>query len=502
MPDLSQGAGLGASRRHSADFRPMDIFSIVINKLDDVIICRPSLGPPIPHAAQTARPFLPRRQVGGVGMTLDFETLNIVALLNTTILMVVFAGVLWAYRSFAATRYWLSSLALHATGTIVLTVGTAGGTDTTASFGSWLFAIAYCVAWQGVRVFFGRPPAWRMAVAIVVLSGLAMLALVDQARPAQGIAIALVQIVSVALIAFTVLRHPLRPGGLVVVGGAVLALAGNIGELSANLVRIAGVASAEPYLALAAWLYLAVTVGAGVCYVGFVLMAFDRLRTQQRDFAALVSHEFRAPLGVVAAAADNLSLAPAAGASDVRLRIARIQRTVKRMSMLIDNVFAGDRLDSWPTPFAATARFDLNDVLEAVETGSDSDAAGRVSFTYGGAAPVKGDRNLLEIAVLNLIQNALKYSAEGNPVTVRLSTDPGVARISVTDRGSGIPQDERERIFLKYYRVAGQTPSGSGLGLHISREIARQHGGELTLSASDPGGSTFCLSLPTDKRRA
>ena len=432
-------------------------------------------------------------------MTLDVATLNIVALLNTTILMIVFAGVLWAYRSFAATRYWLSSLAAHATGTIVLTIGTAGGSEAATAFGSWLFAIAYCGAWQGVRVFFGKPPAWRAAITIVALSAVAMVALAAQDRPAQGIATALVQIVSVALIVLTVLRHPLRPGGLVVVGGTALALAGNIGELAANLVRLGGAAGPEPDVT--AWLYLAVTVGGGVCYVGFVLMAFDRLRTQQRNFVALVSHEFRAPLGVVAAAADNLSLAPAAGDSDVRLRVAKIQRTVKRMSMLIDNVFAGDRLDSWQAPFSARATFDLNEVLQAVEVGSDSDAAGRVSFAYGEAAPVKGDRNLLEIAVLNLIQNALKYSAEGSPVTVALSRGPGMARIVVADQGSGVPPDDRERIFLKYYRVAGQTSNGSGLGLHISREIARQHGGELTLTASDPRGSTFCLSLPTDRRR-
>ena len=434
-------------------------------------------------------------------MTLDFETLRVVALLNTTILMVVFAGVLWAYRSFAATRYWLSSLALHGLGTIVLAVGTAAGSEPAASFGSWLFGIAHCVAWQGVRVFYGKPPAWRVAIAIIALSALAMLMSVDQQGPVQGLTIAVVQIVSVVLIALTVLRHPLRPGGVVVLGGALLALAGNMAELYANLVLVVGVASPEPKPAFAASLYLAVTVGAGVCYVGFVLMAFDRLRTQQQNFVALVSHEFRAPLAVVAAAADNLSLFPAAGANEVSLRAARIQRTVKRMAMLIDNVFAGDRLDTWQATSSTRTVFDLNEVLRAVEAGAESDAAGRVSFAYGEATPVKGDRSLLEIAVLNLIQNALKYSDASSPVTVRLSSEPGIAQVSVIDQGAGIPAEDREQIFLKYYRVAGQPPNGSGLGLHIAREIARQHGGDLTLAASGPGGSTFCLSLPIEKQR-
>jgi signal transduction histidine kinase len=427
-------------------------------------------------------------------MTLDFETLHVVALLNTTVLMTVFAGIMWAYRSFAATRYWLGSLALHGMGSILLTIGFVGGSEALAAAGSWLFGIAYCVTWQGVRVFYGKPANWRVAAGMVALSAFVMVALVNQERTAQNSALALVQIVPIVLIVLTTLRRKLRSGGFVVLGGTALALVGNLAELSSNL---AGGAGAEQS-GLSAWFYLAVTVGAGLCYVGFLLMTFDRLRAQQRNFVALVSHELRAPLGVVAAAADNLSLSSAASASDVRVRAARIQRTVKRMSVLIDNILTGDKLDTWQAPFTAKATFDLNDVVYAVEAGLDSDAVGRVSFSYDDAVPVKGDRNLLEIVVLNLVQNALKYSAAGSPVTVRLSAEQGVAQVSVTDRGIGILPDDRERIFMKFYRAAGQPPNGSGLGLYIAREIARLHGGDLVLAASDADGSTFLLVLPTD----
>lgn len=430
-------------------------------------------------------------------MTLDFETLHVVALLNTTVLMTVFAGILWAYRSFAATRYWLGSLALHGIGTILLTIGFVGGSGALAAAGSWLFGIAYCVTWQGVRAFYGRPANWRVAAGLVVLSAFVMVALLNQDRTAQNSALALVQIVPIVLIVLTILRRKLRSGGFVVLGGTALALAGNIAELSTNL---AGGAGAEQS-GLAAWFYLAVTVGAGLCYVGFLLMTFDRLRAQQRNFVALVSHELRAPLGVVAAAADNLSLSPGASAGDVSQRAARIQRTVRRMSALIDNILTGDRLDTWQAPFTAKATFDLNDVVHAVAAGLDSDAVGRVSFSYGDALPVKGDRNLLEIVIINLIQNALKYSAAGSPVTVRLSSDQGMAQVGVTDRGIGILPDDRERIFMKFYRAAGQPPNGSGLGLYIAREIARLHGGDLILAASDADGSTFLLSLPTEGLR-
>lgn len=219
---------------------------------------------------------------------------------------------------------------------------------------------------------------------------------------------------------------------------------------------------------------------------------------QQRGFLALVSHEFRGPLAVIAAAAGNLSLLAAGSVDEVRLRITRIRKAVRRMSTLVENVLASDQLNRGQTPFSTIGIFDLNDILRNAGAGLDEDAAKRVSFIYGDAAPVRGDRNLLEVLVQNLVQNALKYSDETSAVTVRLSTGEGTVSVSVTDSGIGVEHDQRELIFLMYYRAAGQHAGGSGLGLYISREIARQYGGDLILAASDASGSTFRLSLPLD----
>jgi len=217
---------------------------------------------------------------------------------------------------------------------------------------------------------------------------------------------------------------------------------------------------------------------------------------QQRDFLALVTHEFRGPLAVIATAVDNLALSAAESSDDVQVRAAKIRRTVNRMSMLIENVLAGDRLDAAGKPLAVVETFDLNEILRVEQAALDDDAIRRVTFIPGDEARVRGDRYLLEIALQNLIQNALKYSAATDPVAVRLSMDQGMALVSVIDRGAGVPPEEQAFIFLKYYRSAGQRVKGSGLGLYISREIARQHGGELIIAASDVNGSTFRFSLP------
>lgn len=229
------------------------------------------------------------------------------------------------------------------------------------------------------------------------------------------------------------------------------------------------------------------------------LESVNKALAQQKDFVAMVSHEFRAPLAVIAAAADNLRFSASMRSNDIRLRIEKIGRTVKRMSMLVENILAGDRVDAgWTSP-AMVEVFDLNEVLHAVEAGLDYDAAKRVNSIGGDVAMVRGDRLLLEIVVQNLIQNALKYSAATDVVTVELSVGDDMAFINVTDLGNGVAPSDHDLIFMKYYRNAtAQGEKGTGLGLYISREIAQMSDGNLVLSASNENGSTFCLSLPIE----
>lgn len=217
---------------------------------------------------------------------------------------------------------------------------------------------------------------------------------------------------------------------------------------------------------------------------------------QQRNFVTLVSHDFRGPLAVIAAAAENIAHSVPGSTDGIRLRTTRIRQTVKRMSMLIENVLADERLGAGEAPPAVMEIFELNDVLRSARAALDDYAASRVSFILADEATVEGSPTLVEIALHNLIHNALKYTSATDCVIVRLSTDQGLAFIHVMDRGIGVAPEYHELIFMKYYRVPGQRTKGSGLGLYISREIARQHGGDLTLTTSDARGSTFRLSLP------
>jgi signal transduction histidine kinase len=107
--------------------------------------------------------------------------------------------------------------------------------------------------------------------------------------------------------------------------------------------------------------------------------------------------------------------------------------------------------------------------------------------------------------VRNLVSNALKYSPSGAPVTVRLMPEGAVARLSVSDRGVGIAKEDQARLFTRFGRIENRSTmhtSGIGLGLWLSREIARMHDGDLKVDSEVGQGSTFTLEIPLSTKPA
>jgi two-component system phosphate regulon sensor histidine kinase PhoR len=116
--------------------------------------------------------------------------------------------------------------------------------------------------------------------------------------------------------------------------------------------------------------------------------------------------------------------------------------------------------------------------------------------------PVSLDERAIEIAVINLVDNALKYAAEGRHVAVRVRRSGRFAEISVTDRGAGIPQDDRKRVFERFVRgrtVPGQRVRGSGIGLALVKHIAEAHGGRAWVEPTEEGGARFLITLRAPK---
>jgi two-component system sensor histidine kinase KdpD len=144
-------------------------------------------------------------------------------------------------------------------------------------------------------------------------------------------------------------------------------------------------------------------------------------------------------------------------------------------------------------------------LLESARAGFAGRGADRVVIEPGASAEVLVDRDLMGLAIRQVLDNALKYSAAEAPVLCRTTLEGDGLALRISDQGPGIPERERDRIFEKFYRrphTRDRAP-GSGLGLHIAREIARMHGGELWAEGAAERGTTFCFRLPlSDEERA
>lgn len=222
-------------------------------------------------------------------------------------------------------------------------------------------------------------------------------------------------------------------------------------------------------------------------------------RVRQREFVAVVSHEFRTPLAIVDAVAHALELSPSGQDDRVKRGMEKIRRATRRLTALIENILLDDALEVGSAP--ASRSFDLRDVIKRLGSIGlpEENARVRMDGIEASLEPAmcSGDQERVEMAIRNLIQNALKYSPADSAVGVRCEAGASFFHVTVSNKGSPIPEPERGGLFERYFRGATSTQvPGSGLGLHISRTIARQHGGDVSLVSSDEEGTVFRLTLP------
>lgn len=221
-------------------------------------------------------------------------------------------------------------------------------------------------------------------------------------------------------------------------------------------------------------------------------------RIKKGELVTLVSHEFRSPLAVIDVAAQNLEHQVGSMGQAVLQRIQNIRNSVGRLNRLIVNFLAHDKLTVASEEALTFKRHELTGFLERVLSGYCY--TNRLTFNAPGCEVYASiDENLVAIVVGNLVDNALKYSPPGAPITVRLNATNTEATIAVNDNGASIKRSARESIFHKYYRSDhSHARSGSGLGLFLARVIIEQHKGNLfLLPAPDNGvGNSFVVMLP------
>jgi len=233
---------------------------------------------------------------------------------------------------------------------------------------------------------------------------------------------------------------------------------------------------------------------------------FDRMLTRlddafaaQRRFIADASHELRNPLAIIRTNLDVDLADPHADADRLRHTATVVRRATERMSRLVDDLLALARLDA---PGALTEAVDISAVAGEVVDEYDAVAADHGVLLHRAIDPgveAEGDAQAVKRAVVNLVDNAIRFSPRGAPVTVAVGTSRGWAFVAVDDRGPGIRPEDRERVFDRFWRARRARPDdyeGSGLGLPIVRQIVESHGGSVRLASRLGEGSTFVLWLP------
>jgi two-component system phosphate regulon sensor histidine kinase PhoR len=215
------------------------------------------------------------------------------------------------------------------------------------------------------------------------------------------------------------------------------------------------------------------------------------------DFFSTAVHELKTPLTVISGQMQRARSFMNADPERGRAAMDLAQQQIERMNRLIGGLQDYLRLKSNALSLEVVA-FDLRDAVAAAIVRHEHEETMRFRFNRPDVAVnVRADPGRIAQILDNLLHNALKYSPPGAPIHVTVTTTGDGAQIRVEDRGVGVPADERDRLFTPYFRTSRTRDiPGSGLGLHISRRLAQQHGGRLWLDSSGDTGSTFALALP------
>jgi len=221
------------------------------------------------------------------------------------------------------------------------------------------------------------------------------------------------------------------------------------------------------------------------------------------EFVATISHELRTPLAAIYGSAQTLQRPDLELDAATRGRLLDvITAESERLTRIAGDILLANTLDSGRLRLE-TGRVDLGDLTKDVVDEMRAAFAERqditISLTPVNGAQVSADPDKLRQVLINLIDNAVKYSPDGGRVEVEVEPRDSGIRVVVRDEGIGIPGNEQQRIFRKFYRVdplLSRGVGGTGLGLYICRELVRRMQGRISVESREGAGSTFCVDLP------
>jgi two-component system, OmpR family, sensor histidine kinase CiaH len=228
-----------------------------------------------------------------------------------------------------------------------------------------------------------------------------------------------------------------------------------------------------------------------------------RLSQQQENFMMAVTHELKTPIAVTQLNLETLLRRQL----DEETRETLIRHTLQeadRLNQLSNNILLAAQLEggSYNT-FKQEVNFS-EVVMEVIRAFTNRYPLRHITSLVEPEVYINGESLLLKMLANNLIENALKYSPREKQVRVELHNEPGIIEFKVVDEGIGIAPEEKTKVFTKFYRVGNENTRkthGTGLGLYLSRKIAKAHNGQINVKDNEPQGSIFTVTFKTHERK-
>ncbi|MFK4481288.1 sensor histidine kinase [Curtobacterium sp. AB7] len=225
-----------------------------------------------------------------------------------------------------------------------------------------------------------------------------------------------------------------------------------------------------------------------------------RIDEVRRDFVANISHELKTPIGAIGLLSETLVIA-ADDPEHVKKFAAQLITESDRLGALTKDIIELSRLQSVDA-LENSEETGVDKIVQAAVDANEVVARARsieIIRAKKSKLRVMGDPGLLQVAVSNLIANAVKYSPDGTRVGVGVRSAKGFVEIAITDQGVGIPEADLDRVFERFYRVdpaRSRATGGTGLGLAIVKHVVGNHGGDVRVWSQPGKGSTFTIRLP------
>ncbi|WP_374360507.1 sensor histidine kinase [Pseudoduganella danionis] len=452
---------------------------------------------------------------------MDTPTASLALAITQLCISIIMVGVYFAAPTERYTRLWAQFGICSAAGLTLIIFSAGGQPGMLLIIGNVLLFSACVLVWAGMRAFYGRRTGHSgYALCLAFTIGYTLL-IGFEATFAHRLLFSSASLILVFLLCLQTLLVRADDGSSqrhayarrMAIAGLCLLLTGH-GARLVMLTAQTAVTTPDDFSQLNVVLvYLLPLAGTVLFFPALLLLYFERIKDQlllsldarqdaletQTRFVEMFSHEYRTPLAIIRTNLDILHNKLRGASTTTQPNLEKMQRAVGRLVEVAETAVCSDpREDGKIGPIREL--FNISELLrniagEAAEFWSEKNP--QIELDSAHEYSVSGDRALLKTALLNLLDNAIKYGPAGGQVRIQMGSQGDSLRIQISDQGPGIPEHELDLVYGKYYRGSRtRLVSGSGMGLYLVLRIVSQHAGGVGLANRPEGGTVVTITLP------